>query len=71
MEENVDEKRQLWLTRVEPYEGESISHFLGRFRREKGNKFSAASGLGEVAGLGAVLARWKSFISILFLLIKN
>ena len=61
MEENVDQKRQLWLTRVEPYEGESISHFLGRFRREKGNKFSAASGLGEVAGLGAVLARWEKF----------
>lgn len=61
MEENVDEKRQLWLTRVEPYEGESISHFLGRFRREKGNKFSAPSGLGEVAGLGAVLARWEKF----------
>lgn len=61
MKENVDEKRQLWLTRVEPYEGESISHFLGRFRRAKGNKFSAPSGLGDVAGLGAVLARWEKF----------
>ncbi|MBD2128247.1 TniQ family protein [Microcoleus sp. ZQ-A2] len=52
---------QLWLNRVEPYEGESISHFLGRFRRAKGNKFSAPSGLGKVAGLGAVLVRWEKF----------
>ncbi|AFZ19202.1 hypothetical protein [Allocoleopsis franciscana] len=50
---------QLWLNRVEPYEGESISHFLGRFRRAKGNKFSAPSGLGKVAGLGVVLVRWE------------
>lgn len=61
MEENIDEKRQFWLTRVEPFDGESISHFLGRFRREKGNKFSAPSGLGDVAGLGVVLARWEKF----------
>ena len=58
MKEKEDE---LWLTRIEPFEGESISHFLGRFRRAKGNRFSAASGLGKVAGLGAVLARWEKF----------
>ncbi len=58
MKEREDE---LWLTLVEPFEGESISHFLGRFRRAKGNRFSAASGLGKVAGLGAVLARWEKF----------
>lgn len=51
--------QELWLTRVEPLEGESISHFLGRFRGAKGNRFSAASGLGQVAGLGAILARWE------------
>ncbi|WP_338421546.1 hypothetical protein [Nostoc flagelliforme] len=61
MEENIDEKRQIWLTRVKPFDGESISHFLGRFRGEKGNKFSAPSGLGDVAGLGVVLARWEKF----------
>ncbi|MGF1987932.1 MAG: hypothetical protein RMY62_008715 [Nostoc sp. ZfuVER08] len=66
MGESIDENRQLWLTRVEPLEGESISHFLGRFRREKGNKFSAPSGLGYVAGLGAVLARWEKFYFIPF-----
>lgn len=52
---------ELWLTKVEPFESESISHFLGRFRRAKGNRFAAASGLGQVAGLGAVLARWEKF----------
>ncbi|NHC36882.1 TniQ family protein [Scytonema millei] len=52
---------KLWLTRVEPLEGESISHFLGRFRRAKGNKFSTPCGLGQVSGLGAVLARWEKF----------
>ena len=52
---------QFWLTKVEPLEGESISHFLGRFRRARGNRFSAASGLGQVVGLGAVLARWEKF----------
>ena len=54
-------KNQYWLTKVEPLEGESISHFLGRFRRARGNRFSAASGLGQVVGLGAVLARWEKF----------
>lgn len=61
MRENIDEKRQIWLIRVEPFDGESISHFLGRFRREKGNKFSAPSGLGQVVGFGAVLVRWEKF----------
>lgn len=57
----IPEETQIWLTRVEPYAGESISHFLGRFRRAKGNKFSAPCGLGQVAGLGVVLARWEKF----------
>jgi hypothetical protein len=56
-----EQETQLWLNRIEPYPGESISHFLGRFRRAKGNKFSAPSGLGKVAGLGAVLVRWEKF----------
>ncbi len=61
MKEKVRENNQYWLTKVEPLEGESISHFLGRFRRAKGNRFSAASGLGQAVGLGAVLARWEKF----------
>ena len=49
---------QSWLFRAEPFEGESLSHFLGRFRRE--NEMTA-SGLGKEAGIGAVVARWEKF----------
>lgn len=49
---------QPWLFQVKPCEGESLSHFLGRFRRE--NNLSV-SGLGREAGIGAVVARWEKF----------
>lgn len=49
---------QPWLFRVEPFEGESLSHFLGRFRRAND---LTASGLGKAAGLGGVIARWEKF----------
>ena len=49
---------QSWLLPVEPFEGESLSHFLGRFRRQ--NHLSA-SALGDLAGVGAVIARWERF----------
>ena len=49
---------QPWLFRVEPLEGESLSHFLGRFRRA--NKLTP-SGLGKLAGLGGAIARWEKF----------
>jgi hypothetical protein len=49
---------QPWLFAIAPLEGESLSHFLGRFRRE--NDLSA-SGLGREAGIGAVVARWEKF----------
>jgi hypothetical protein len=45
---------QPWLFRVEPFEGESISHFLGRFRRA--NELTP-SGLAMEAGLGGAIAR--------------
>lgn len=44
---------------VEPYEGESISHYLGRLRRFKANSFPSAYSLGHLAELGATLARWE------------
>ncbi|MEH2457856.1 TniQ family protein [Nostoc sp.] len=47
-----------WLFIIEPYLGESLSHFLGRFRRA--NHLSPA-GLGNLAGIGAVVARWERF----------
>lgn len=49
---------QPWLFRVEPFEGESLSHFLGRFRRAND---LTTSGLGKAAGVGAVIARWEKF----------
>ncbi|WNZ47520.1 TniQ family protein [Leptolyngbya boryana CZ1] len=54
----VDSGIQPWLFQYEPYEGESLSHFLGRFRRQ--NHFTP-SGLGQLAGIGAVVARWERF----------
>lgn len=47
-----------WLFVVEPYEGESLSHFLGRFRRE--NDLTVKS-LGTEAGIGGVVGRWEKF----------
>ncbi|WP_442949398.1 hypothetical protein [Nostoc sp.] len=44
---------QSWLFQVEPLEGESLSHFLGRFRRA--NELTS-SGLGKAAGLGGAIA---------------
>jgi len=49
---------QPWLFISQPYPGESLSHFLGRFRRA--NHLSA-SGLGNLAGIGPVVARWEKF----------
>ncbi|KAB8319516.1 hypothetical protein SD81_011805 [Tolypothrix campylonemoides VB511288] len=57
---------QSWLFRVEPLEGESLSHFLGRFRRAND---LTPTGLGKAAGLGGAIAyggalpiaRWEKF----------
>ena len=47
-----------WFFEVAPIEGESLSHFLGRFRRAN---YLTAGELGKQAGLGAVVARWENF----------
>lgn len=49
---------------VEPYEGESISHYFGRYRRHE--SVSSASQLSVAAGIGPVLARWEKFRFIPF-----
>lgn len=49
---------QPWLFRLEPMEGESLSHFLGRFRRAND---LTPTGLGRMAGLGGAIARWEKF----------
>lgn len=46
---------------IEPYEGESISHYFGRYRREEAVSISSPSRLSEEAGIGPVLARWEKF----------
>jgi uncharacterized C2H2 Zn-finger protein len=48
----------LWLFSIEPWEGESLSHFLGRVRRR--NHLSC-SALGNLAGIGVAFARWEKF----------
>lgn len=45
-----------WVDIVAPYEGESISHFLGRF--ERANQWTAYQ-IGQVTKLGGVISRWK------------
>jgi hypothetical protein len=47
-----------WLFTVQPLPGESLSHFLGRVRR---CNHLSVSALGELAGIGAVVARWEKF----------
>lgn len=53
----VEEIQPCWFI-VEPLEGESISHYLGRFRRA--NELSSTQ-LGKISGLGAVIGRWEKF----------
>ena len=52
------EEIQPWWFMVEPLEGESISHYLGRFRRA--NELSPTQ-LGKISGLGAIVGRWEKF----------
>lgn len=49
---------QPWFFHVKPYDGESFSHFLGRFRR---SNYLTPSGLGTMAGIGGVVSRWERF----------
>ncbi|MDZ8189275.1 MAG: TniQ family protein [Nostoc sp. ChiSLP02] len=53
MEIGAEEPR---VFEVEPLNGESLSHFLGRFRREN---YLTSSQLGKLTGLGAVILRWE------------
>ena len=52
--EKVD--KQPRFIEIEPLEGESLSHFLGRFRRAN---YLTTTGLGKLTGLGAVISRWE------------
>ncbi|WP_373545955.1 hypothetical protein [Chamaesiphon sp.] len=52
----VNEFHEIKLERVEPYPGESISHFLGRF--ERANVWTTYQ-IGRVTGIKAGVSRWK------------
>ena len=47
-----------WIFPVEPCDGESLSHFLGRFRRAN---YATTSQLGQKTRLGGTIARWEKF----------
>lgn len=47
-----------WCVVVKPFDGESISHYLGRV--ERANEWTGYL-VGKEAGIGAVLTRWKRF----------
>lgn len=53
-----DSDIQPWFFRVEIYDGESLSHFLGRFRRA--NELTP-NRLGRTTGIGAVVVWWEKF----------
>ena len=48
------------LVAVKPYRDESISHFLGRLRRVKGNNLSSGYALGKLIGIGSAVTRWEN-----------
>lgn len=54
----LDNGIEPWLFLVEPFEGESLSHFLGRIRRLN---YLSPTALGALAGIGGVIARWEKF----------
>ncbi|WP_017292389.1 TniQ family protein [Geminocystis herdmanii] len=54
----LDTDIKTWLLPIEPLEGESLSHFLGRVRRRN---YLSTSALGELAGIRGVVTRWEKF----------
>lgn len=53
------EKDMPRLGYVEPWEHESISHYLGRLRRFKANSLPSAYSLGQIVECEGALARWE------------
>ena len=46
---------------LEPFKGESISHYFGRFRRQEIISVSTPTSLSKAAGIGTALSRWEKF----------
>ncbi|MBD1867720.1 TniQ family protein [Cyanobacteria bacterium FACHB-471] len=59
--ETASEDSWVWIAQIEPYEGESISHYFGRFRHHELNSVSAPTPLSDAAGIGFALSRWEKF----------
>ncbi|NET09060.1 MAG: hypothetical protein F6K09_12540 [Merismopedia sp. SIO2A8] len=55
----IVEQNKPRLAHVEPFEHESISHYLGRLRRFKANSLPSAYALGQAAGIGGAISRWE------------
>lgn len=53
---DLPERKAIKRFTVEPLRGESISHFLGRFRRAN---YYTSSVLGKLTELGLVISRWE------------
>jgi hypothetical protein len=47
------------LPPLEPYAGESFSHYLGRFRRLKSTGAPSATALAQMVGIDVVTAQWE------------
>jgi len=46
---------------LEPFKGESISHYFGRFRRQEIISVSTPTSLSKAAGIATALSRWEKF----------
>lgn len=46
---------------LEPYPGESVSHYFGRFRRQPSVSIAKATSLSRSAKMGPVLFKWEQF----------
>lgn len=46
---------------LEPFEGESVSHYFGRFRRQEIISVSSPASLSKAAKIGPALSRWEKF----------
>jgi hypothetical protein len=57
--ENQESQRSILY--LQPYEGESISHYLGRWRRQETVSLFSIYSLSHTLRLGKVLTRWEKF----------
>ncbi|MGD1929909.1 MAG: TniQ family protein [Leptolyngbyaceae cyanobacterium] len=59
MDVSDSQEKPSWY--LEPFEGESASHYFGRFRRQPEVNMSSAASLSRLAKMGPVLFKWEHF----------